>query len=133
MYIKIRVQWTYNDIHINHDRYTWYKNKYYTNKIRIIRINLQSTSDRDVLKTSKGTNLISNSMAFHSVGAAYINNRSNNELAHILLIGGTYNKQGSEDARVRIVVPITLNLMKSLKYSGAALLTVLCVKAKFKK
>ena len=34
-------------------------------------------------------------------------------LAHILLIGGTHNKQGSKDARVRIVVLLTLNLIKS--------------------
>ena len=37
MYIKIRVQWTSNDIHNDH-----------TNNIKIIRINLQNTSDRDV-------------------------------------------------------------------------------------
>ena len=52
------------------------------------------------------------------------------ELAHLLLIGGTYNKQGSKDARVRIVVPLTLNLIESRKYSGAVLLTALCVKSK---
>ena len=40
------------------------------------------------LKASKGNNRISKSMAFHSVGTAYINDRSKNELAHILLIGG---------------------------------------------
>ena len=77
------------------------------------------------LKPSKGNNLISKSRAFHSVGAAYIN-----ELARILLIGGTHNKQGSKDARVRIVVLLTLNLIKSHKYSGAVLLTALCVKSK---
>ena len=85
------------------------------------------------LKASKGNNIISQSRAFHSVGAAYINDRSNNELAHILLIGGTHNKQGSMDARVGIVVPLTLNLIKSLKYSGAVLLTALCVKSNFSK
>ena len=37
------------------------------------------------------------------------------------------------DARVGIVVPLTLNLIKSLKYSGAVLLTALCVKSKKKK
>ena len=30
----------------------------------------------------------------------YINDRLKNELAHLLLIGGTHNKQGSNDARV---------------------------------
>ena len=55
------------------------------------------------LKASRGNNRISKSRAFHSVGAAYINDRSKNELAHILLIGGTHNKQGSNDAHVRIV------------------------------
>ena len=82
------------------------------------------------LKASKGNNRISKSRAFHSVGAAYINDRSKNELAHILLIGGTHNKQGSKDARIRIVVLLTLNLIKSHMYSGAVLLTALCVKSK---
>ena len=77
------------------------------------------------LKASKGNDRISKSMAFHSVGAAYINDRSKNELAHILLIGGSHNKQGSKAARVRIVVLLTLNLIKSHKYSGAVLLTEL--------
>ena len=77
-----------------------------------------------------GNNILSKSMSFHSVGAAYINDRSKNELAHILLIGGTHNKQGSKDARVRIVVLLTLSLIKSHKYSGAVLLTALCVKSK---
>ena len=31
---------------------------------------------------------MSKSNAFHSVGEAYINDSSNNKLAHILLIGG---------------------------------------------
>ena len=48
MYIKIRVQWTYNDIHNNHSRYTLLKHRYNTNNINTIRINLQSTSDKDV-------------------------------------------------------------------------------------
>ena len=74
------------------------------------------------LKVSKDNNLISKSRAFHNVGAAYINDRSKNELAHILLIGGTHNKQGSKYARVRIVVLLTLSLIKSHKYSGAVLL-----------
>ena len=73
---------------------------------------------------------MSKSIAFHSIGAAYINDRSKNELAHILLIGGTHNKQGSKDARVRIVVILTLNLIKSRKYSGAVLNTALCIKSK---
>ena len=40
-------------------------------------------------------------MAFHNVGAAYAKDLSKNELAHVLLIGGTHNKQGSKDARER--------------------------------
>ena len=60
---------------------------------------------------------LSKSRAFHNVGAAYTKDRSKNELAHLLQIGGTHNKQGSKDARVRIVVPLTLNLIKSRKYS----------------
>ena len=75
-------------------------------------------------------NLISKSNAFHNVGAAYTKHLSKNELAHILLIGGTHNKQGSKDARVRIVVLLILSLIKSHKYSGAVLLTTLCVKNK---
>ena len=85
------------------------------------------------LKASKGNNRISKSRAFHSVGVAYINDLSKNELAHVLLIGGTFNKQGSNDARVRIVVLLTLSLIKSHKYSGVVLLTALCVKSKIKK
>ena len=85
------------------------------------------------LKASKGNNVISKSRAFHNVGAAYTKDRSNNELAHVLLIGGTHNKQGSKDACVRIVVFLTLNLIKSRKYSGAVLLTALCVKSKILK
>ena len=42
MYIKIRVQWTYNDIHNNHSRCTLKKHKYNTTNINTIRINLQS-------------------------------------------------------------------------------------------
>ena len=82
------------------------------------------------LKVSEGNNLLSNSRAFHKVGAAYTKNRSKKKLAHILLIGVTHNKHGSNDARVRIVVLLTLSLIKSLKYSGAVLLTALCVKSK---
>ena len=82
------------------------------------------------LKASKGNNQISKSRAFHNVGAAYTKDLPKNELAHVLLIGGTHNKQGSKDARVRIVVLLTLCLIKSHKYSGAVLLTVLCVKSK---
>ena len=54
--------------------------------------------------------------AFHNVRAAYTKDRSKNESAHVLLIGGTHNKQGSKDTCVRIVVPLTLNLIKSHKY-----------------
>ena len=64
------------------------------------------------MKSSKGNNLIYKSITFHSVGAAYINDRTKNELAHIFIIGGIHNKQGSKDARVRKVVPL-LNLIKS--------------------
>ena len=60
------------------------------------------------LKASKGNNRISKSRAFHHVGAAYTKDISKNELAHVLLIGGTHNKQGPKDARVRIVVLLTL-------------------------
>ena len=65
------------------------------------------------LKVSKGNNVISKSSAFHNVGAEYTKYISKNELAHVLLIGGTQNKQGSKDARVRIVVLLTLSLIKS--------------------
>ena len=82
------------------------------------------------LKVSKGNNRISKSRAFHNVGAAYTKDLSKNELTHVLLIGGTHNKQGSNDARVRIDVLLTLNLIKSHKYSGAVLLTALRVKSK---
>ena len=82
------------------------------------------------MKASKGNNRISKSRAFHNVGAAYTKDLSKNELAHVLLIGGTHNKQGSKDARVRIVVLLTLNLIKSRKNSGEVLLTALCVKSK---
>ena len=81
-------------------------------------------------KVSNGNTLISISRAFHNVGASYTKDLSKNELAHVLLIGGAHNKQGSKDARVRIVVLLTLNLIKSLKYSGTVLLTALCVKSK---
>ena len=80
-------------------------------------------------KSSKGSNLISKSRTVHSVRTAYTKDLSKNELAHVLLIGGTHNKQGSKDARVRIVVLLTFNLIKSRKYSGAVLLTALCVKS----
>ena len=85
------------------------------------------------LKASKGNNRISKSRAFHNVGAAYTKDLSKNELAHVLLIGGTHNKQGSKDARVRIVILLTLSLIKSPKYYGAVLLTALCVKSKILK
>ena len=86
------------------------------------------------LKASKGNNRISiQSRAFHNVGAAYTKDLSKNELAHVLLIGGTHNKQGSKDARVRIVVLLTFSLIKSHKYSGALLLTAfVCQKQNFK-
>ena len=76
------------------------------------------------LKASKSNKRISKSRAFHNVGAAYTKDLSKNKLAHVLLIGGTHNKQGSKDARVRIVVLLTLSLIKSHKYSGAVLNTV---------
>ena len=82
------------------------------------------------LKASKSNNLTYKSRAFHNVGAAYTKDLSKNELAHVLLIGGTHNKQGSKDARVRIVVLLTFSRIKSHKYSGAVLLTALCVKSK---
>ena len=47
------------------------------------------------LKASKGINLISKSRAFHNVGAEHTKDRSKNELAHLILIWGTHNKQGS--------------------------------------
>ena len=84
------------------------------------------------MKASKGNNRISKSRAFHNVGAAYTKDLSKNELAHVLLIGGTHNKQVSKDTRVRIVV-LTLSLIKSHKYYGAVLLTALCVKSKILK
>ena len=84
-------------------------------------------------ETSKNNNQISKSRTFHNVKTTYTKNISKNELAHVLLIGGTHNKQGSKDARVRIVVLLPLNLIKSHKYSGAVLLTALCVKSKILK
>ena len=48
------------------------------------------------LKASKGNTRISKSRAFHNVGAAYTKYLSKNELAHVVLIGGTHNKQGSK-------------------------------------
>ena len=63
----------------------------------------------------------------------YLDQGYSTVLAHILLIGGTHNKQGSKDACVRIVVLLTSNLIKSHKYSGAVLLTALCVKSKILK
>ena len=47
------------------------------------------------LKASNGNNRISKSRAFNNVGAAYTKDLSKNELSHVLLIGGTHNKQGS--------------------------------------
>ena len=85
------------------------------------------------LKALKGNNRISKSSAFHNVVAAYTKDLSKNELAHVLLIGGTHNNQGSKYARVRIVVLLTLSLIKSHKYYGAVLLTALCVKSKILK
>ena len=84
------------------------------------------------LKVSKSNNLISKSRAFHNVGAAYTKDLSKNELAHVLLFGGTHNKQGSTDARVRIVVLLTLSLIKSHKYSGSSIVNCLvCQKQNF--
>ena len=58
---------------------------------------------------------------------------SKNELSHVLLIGGTHNKQGLKDTSVWIVILLTLSLIKSHKYPGAVLFTALCVKSKKKK
>ena len=69
------------------------------------------------MKASKGNNRISKSRAFHNVGAAYTKDLPKNELAHVLLIGGTHNKEGSKYARVRIVVLLTLSLIKSHKFT----------------
>ena len=90
------------------------------------------------LIASKGNNRISKSRAFYNAGAAYTKDLSKNELADDLLIVGThnkqiYNKQGSKDARVRIVVLLTLSLIKSDKYASAVLLPALCVKSKILK
>ena len=49
------------------------------------------------LKASNSNNLISKLRAFHNVGAGYTKDLSKNELAHVLLIWGTHNKQGSKD------------------------------------
>ena len=51
------------------------------------------------MKASKDNNRISKSRAFHNVGAAYTKHLSKNEFAHVLLIRGTHNKQGSEDVQ----------------------------------
>ena len=61
------------------------------------------------LRASKGNNRISKSRTFHNVGATYTKDILKNELAHVLLIGGTHNKQGSKDARVRIVVLVMMS------------------------
>ena len=84
------------------------------------------------LKVSKGNNLISKSRAFHNVGAAYTKDLSNNELAHVLLIGGTHNKQGSNDARVRIVVLLTLSLIKSQVFWCSIVNCLVCQKQNLK-
>ena len=71
-------------------------------KIIIRRDNFQRNSDKDasrLLKTNLNANIISKRV-FQSVGAAYINDHSKNELVHILLTGETRYKQGSKDARV---------------------------------
>ena len=83
---------------------------------------MQSTSDKYVsltlfLKAAKGNNRISKSRTFHNVGTTYTKDLSKNELAHVLLIGGTHNKQGSKDARVRIVVLLTLS-QRTTKAAG---------------
>ena len=77
------------------------------------------------LKASKGNNRISKSRAFHNVGTAYTKYLSKNELAYVLLIGGTHYKQGSNDVRVRIVVLLTLSLIKSHTYSGCSIVNCL--------
>ena len=50
------------------------------------------------LKASKGNNRISKSRAFHNVGAAYTKDLSKNELAHVLLIGGTHIINKDQDS-----------------------------------
>ena len=110
------------------DMSSWKKQKYYTNnKNQFTNYFSEKCVLTLFLKAPKGNNLISKSREFHNVGAAYINGLSKNELAHVLLIGGTHNKQGSNDARIRIVVLLTLSLIKSHTYSGAVLLTALCM------
>ena len=47
--------------------------------------------------------------------------QSNNELAHILLIGGTHNKQGSKECTCMNCLCICIKLIKILKYYGAVL------------
>ena len=54
-------------------------------------------SRQDVGRRRQPQGIIFNTIYFPSVGAAYINGRPKNELAHILLIGGTHNKQGSKN------------------------------------
>ena len=75
MYIKIRVQWTYNDIHNNHGRN---RNIIQIIICKVLQIEMCLDS---FSKSSKRNNIISKSSAFHSVGAAYINDRSTNKLA----------------------------------------------------
>ena len=67
---------------------------------------------------------LSKSRVFRCEGAAYINERLNTELGHILLTEGTCNKQVSKDVRVRTVVISSFTLIKSHKYTGAALYTL---------
>ena len=80
------------------------------------------------LKVSKGNHPISKSRAFHNVRAACTKDLSNNE-AHVLLIG-EHIRNKDQKICVRIVVLLTLSLIKSHKYSGAVLLTAMCVKSK---
>ena len=47
-----------------------------------------------------------------------MNARPKNVLAQTSLTGGTRNKQGSTDARVLTIVPLSCTLIKSHKYQG---------------
>ena len=56
-----------------------------------------STGNEGRLCRMRPTAMMMKSRAFHNVGAAYTKDLSKNELADVLLIGGTHNKQGSKD------------------------------------
>ena len=75
------------------------------------------------LEASQGNNLMSKSRVLHSVGATYINDRSKNLLAHILLTERTRNKQRSNDARVLTIVLLSWTLIKSHHRKPASFMT----------